>query len=406
MLTIIIVSLLAGVAGTGIGGLAGAFLRAEDRHIGRLMAFAGGAMAGAACFELIPESIELSAGFFAHSGAVIGLLAAVAGCAIIFGVNKLIDYVMCKAGGVDLHMHGHSSSEGLFHSHADLPAADDMQNAEAHEHEVHGNTDEANLNEGSHCCGEHAGHSVSAYARDSACVGEDTGLPIEGGEQAATHALNESAHVRESADGEQAVAVGGIIGQDTLCDGKASGEEFSGCDCGCEAIGGEVRRGRGKTFAATHAGGQGNAAALKGAGFLMLLAIMLHNFPEGAAIGSAGALNEGLGAVLAIVVALHNIPAGFAISAPLVAGGTKRISAILLTALAGAATAAGAMFGLFLGGLSALFSGVLLGLSGGAMLYATFGEIMQQSIRLNGGKMPAAWMFAGLMLSAAAVFFL
>ncbi|MDR2634654.1 MAG: ZIP family metal transporter, partial [Clostridiales bacterium] len=307
MLMVIIVSLAAGMFGTGLGGIIGAFLRAGDKHIGRLMAFAGGAMAGAACFELIPESIEIASGLFAHSGAVIGILSVIFGCGAVFVINKLIDFVVCKAGGVDLHAHGHASAEGLFHSHKELTS------------EIEPSQERPERETG--VCG-------SSYA---SC---DLDAPV-------------TVH----ADG-----IGHTQGPIADADGARSA-----------------------------------GAAMKGAGLLMLIAIIMHNFPEGAAIGSAGSVSESLSIVLAVVVAAHNVPAGFAISVPLVAGGAKRLSAILLTALAGAATAAGAVAGYFLGGLSSTVSSVLLGISGGAMLYATFGEIMQQSARLNNGKIPAAW---------------
>lgn len=46
------------------------------------------------------------------------------------------------------------------------------------------------------------------------------------------------------------------------------------------------------------------------AGIIMLLAIALHNLPEGMAIGATGASDTQTGILIAIIIAVHNIPEG------------------------------------------------------------------------------------------------
>ena len=47
-------------------------------------------------------------------------------------------------------------------------------------------------------------------------------------------------------------------------------------------------------------------------GYLIFISILLHNLPEGLAIGSSFISEETLGITLAIVIGLHNIPEGLA----------------------------------------------------------------------------------------------
>ena len=94
------------------------------------------------------------------------------------------------------------------------------------------------------------------------------------------------------------------------------------------------------------------------AGLVMAFAIALHNFPEGMVIGASYAsdiADGGIGGLaVAIVIGLHNIPEGMSVAVPLVAGGMKKWSATLITAVTGAPTILGAMLGFFLGTLRAV----------------------------------------------------
>ena len=133
------------------------------------------------------------------------------------------------------------------------------------------------------------------------------------------------------------------------------------------------------------------------AGIIMLLAITLHNLPEGMAIGATGTAELKMGILVAILIAVHNVPEGMAISAPLASGGVKAWKTILLTASAGAATVVGAVIGLAIGGIGQLAISICMGLAGGAMLYVTFCEIIPQAILMDEGRVPAASMLIGIL---------
>ena len=83
---LLIVTAIAGVAGTGIGGVLGALLqRDSNRTVSLLLSFAAGIMLGVVGFDLIPEAVETNAG-------VMTVIVAVAlGVAVIYLLNYLID---------------------------------------------------------------------------------------------------------------------------------------------------------------------------------------------------------------------------------------------------------------------------------------------------------------------------
>jgi len=123
-----------------------------------------------------------------------------------------------------------------------------------------------------------------------------------------------------------------------------------------------------------------NRAEMLRSGMLMLIAIGLHNIPEGIAIGAGGSHDFQLGALLSVMIALHNIPEGMAIASPLLAGKISRLKVVFLTALSGAPTLLGGTIGMLIGGISDTAVALSLSAAGGAMLYVVFGEIIPQSV--------------------------
>ena len=84
--TLLLVTAIAGVAGTGLGGLIGALLQKDStRTVSLLLSFAGGIMLGVVCFDLIVEAIETGAGL------TVVIFSIVFGVAVIYGLNYLID---------------------------------------------------------------------------------------------------------------------------------------------------------------------------------------------------------------------------------------------------------------------------------------------------------------------------
>ena len=84
--TLIVTTALAGVAGTGLGGLIGAMLQKDsNRTVSLLLSFAGGVMLSVVCFDLVTEAIETQMGTLTVVGAI------ALGVAITYLLNYLID---------------------------------------------------------------------------------------------------------------------------------------------------------------------------------------------------------------------------------------------------------------------------------------------------------------------------
>lgn len=84
--TLILTTALAGVAGTGLGGLIGAMLQKDsNRTVSLLLSFAGGVMLSVVCFDLVTEAVE------ANMGVLVVVAAIAFGVAITYFLNYLID---------------------------------------------------------------------------------------------------------------------------------------------------------------------------------------------------------------------------------------------------------------------------------------------------------------------------
>ena len=141
------------------------------------------------------------------------------------------------------------------------------------------------------------------------------------------------------------------------------------------------------------------------AGVVMAAAIALHNLPEGMVIGasfasSAASANvfSGSGLLMAIIIGLHNIPEGMAVVVPLVSGGMKKGSAVLITAASGAPTIIGALLGYWIGVVGPLGLCLSLSCASGAMLYVVLGELLPEAILMWRSKLPAFATAGGILV--------
>ncbi|MBO4277528.1 MAG: ZIP family metal transporter [Clostridia bacterium] len=120
-----------------------------------------------------------------------------------------------------------------------------------------------------------------------------------------------------------------------------------------------------------------------GSAGMLALAVTLHNFPEGLAVGVAlAALREGAGisaasaTALAAGIAVQNFPEGAIVSLPLRAGGKSRARAFAGGALSGAVEPLGALITLFFSHLFAPAMPFLLSFAAGAMIYVVIEELV------------------------------
>ena len=120
---------------------------------------------------------------------------------------------------------------------------------------------------------------------------------------------------------------------------------------------------------------------------MMVLAVTLHNIPEGMAVGVtfAGALigNSGIamsGAIaLAIGIAIQNFPEGAIISMPLKAEGMSKSKAFLCGTLSGIVEPIGAVITILLTNAVISILPYLLSFAAGAMIYVVVEELIPES---------------------------
>ncbi len=119
---------------------------------------------------------------------------------------------------------------------------------------------------------------------------------------------------------------------------------------------------------------------------MMVLAVTLHNIPEGMAVGVVFAgLRSGTGVVtaggalaLAIGIAIQNFPEGAIISMPLHAQGKSRFGAFMDGTLSGAVEPIGALLTILAAGFFVPAMPYLLSFAAGAMMYVVVEELIPE----------------------------
>ena len=118
---------------------------------------------------------------------------------------------------------------------------------------------------------------------------------------------------------------------------------------------------------------------------MLALAVTIHNFPEGMAVGVAiaGALTSDFsmaGALaLSLGIAIQNIPEGAIISMPLKAAGNSRARAFAIGSLSGVVEPIGGALVLLLATVATATMPYLLPFAAGAMLYVVIEELIPEA---------------------------
>lgn len=137
--------------------------------------------------------------------------------------------------------------------------------------------------------------------------------------------------------------------------------------------------------------------------WLFVLAITLHNLPEGMAIGVSFANGDmKVGLPLTTAIAIQDIPEGLAVALALRVTGIGALRAALIAVASGLMEPLGAVVGLGISTSFALGYPVALGLAAGAMIFVVSHEVIPETHR-NGHETPAT---LGLMLGFGVMMFL
>ncbi len=133
--------------------------------------------------------------------------------------------------------------------------------------------------------------------------------------------------------------------------------------------------------------------------WLFIMAITLHNFPEGMAVGVAFAGSDPANAItLATGIGLQNIPEGLAVAASLLSINHSRLSAFIIAALTGMVEPIGGLIGASLGIVSVAMLPCMLGLAAGAMLFVISHEIIPETHRRGYEHLATFSLIAGFVL--------
>lgn len=137
--------------------------------------------------------------------------------------------------------------------------------------------------------------------------------------------------------------------------------------------------------------------------WLFVLAVTLHNIPEGMAIGVSFAGGDmSVGLPLTTAIAIQDIPEGLAVALALRATGMSPLKAAVLAILSGAMEPLGALIGIGVSSGFALAYPISMGLAAGAMIFVVSHEVIPETHR-NGHQTPAT---LGLMAGFAVMMFL
>lgn len=118
---------------------------------------------------------------------------------------------------------------------------------------------------------------------------------------------------------------------------------------------------------------------------MLALAVTIHNFPEGMAVGVAiaGAVTSDFSTAsavaLAIGIAIQNIPEGAIISMPLRTAGNSRLKAFVVGSLSGVVEPIGGALVLLLASAATTAMPYLLPFAAGAMLYVVIEELIPEA---------------------------
>jgi zinc transporter, ZIP family len=129
-------------------------------------------------------------------------------------------------------------------------------------------------------------------------------------------------------------------------------------------------------------GPEGKPSKGHGRHWLFIMAITLHNVPEGMSVGVAFGQNDlGAGLAVAIGIGLQNMPEGLAVAAALISAGYSRGRAVLVSLLTGLVEPVGGL----IGAAAVSFSDALLpwglAFAAGAMLFVISGEVIPETHR-------------------------
>ena len=134
-------------------------------------------------------------------------------------------------------------------------------------------------------------------------------------------------------------------------------------------------------------------------GIISMIAIILHNIPEGIATFMTSTKNITLGLSLAIAITLHNIPEGISIAIPIYYSTKSKFKALMYTFISGISELIGAIIAyLFLAPyMNEFVMSVLMALIAGIMISISIYELIPASLKYKSLKDTLKFFFIGVV---------
>ena len=142
-----------------------------------------------------------------------------------------------------------------------------------------------------------------------------------------------------------------------------------------------------------------NNNSLYRVGILSMLAIILHNIPEGIATYITNCSDITLGLSLTIAIAAHNIPEGISISVPIFYATGSKLKAFLYTFISGISELIGAVLAaIFLAPfISDTLMAFLYSIIAGIMIYLSITELLKTSLNYKKYSITLIWFIVGIV---------
>ncbi|HLR51807.1 MAG TPA: ZIP family metal transporter [Candidatus Avamphibacillus sp.] len=113
---------------------------------------------------------------------------------------------------------------------------------------------------------------------------------------------------------------------------------------------------------------------------LFLIAMSLHNLPEGLSVGISNVSTvEDIGPIVSFAIGLQNVPEGFLVALFLVTQDVSRFKAILLAMLTGIIELCAGLIGIFFGESFEFIIPYGLAFAAGSMLFVIYKELIPES---------------------------
>jgi len=132
--------------------------------------------------------------------------------------------------------------------------------------------------------------------------------------------------------------------------------------------------------------------------WLVTMAILIHNLPEGLAVGSSSVVSSSVGLATAIAIGIQDIPEGFAVSFPIAIAGKSKKRALGISALSGLSETLMAVMAALLSSTTTSLLVLTLSLAAGSMIYVVSHEVIPETHRYGHESLSTLGFMSGFIV--------